>query len=348
MQAKRKSSKSKSQQRAANPRGQAASYAPIQKSRSATIRSTGSSIVVTHREYVETLMSADKYRVSKIPVNPGIPGSFPWLSSLANSYEFYRFEHLSLEYVPICTTSDGGQVLIALDYDPMDDAPLDRATLSSYMGAVSSPLWKGVKCVADPKSLNRFVPSHFTRKGLTTVDDRKSYDAGNWLVSLFTGGSSFLAGDLWVSYTVILSCPQQRVQTVDSGSLEYKDNQPADKPFPDGGVATGTIHDLLIRKDASHLEFLRPFEGIFDMCALHQAGTNPAFQLNLMSPHDGVDRIWTDLRGVVGQDGKSVLRRALKVYAGDMIEAIGLSGVNLTTLILNFAAASAMALKPTW
>lgn len=55
-------------------------------------------------------------------VNAGNQYLMPWLSSIANGYEKFKINSMSLEYCSTCSATAEGYVVIAYDTDPADVA----------------------------------------------------------------------------------------------------------------------------------------------------------------------------------------------------------------------------------
>jgi len=130
---------------------------------------------------------------------------------MANSFELYRFDHLEFSYVPRCAVTTAGMVYLAYDYDALDAAPETKGALLSYEGAVSEPVWNEFSLVLPASKLNRALPERYTRAGVHTDIDLKTYDTGSLILG--TSGSALedlVVGELYVQYVVDLMAPQVR------------------------------------------------------------------------------------------------------------------------------------------
>lgn len=168
-------------------------------------------VVVRHREFLGDITNRVFFGSGlispSVAINPGMSGSFPWLSNIANNYEFYQFKALTFEYHPICGTTVGGSVMMGIDYDALDAPPSNKQRMMSYMGAVQGPPYSPMKVGTGPASLNRFGAQRYTRPGPVPVgSDRKTYDLGVLYV-MTDGGAGTATGSLYASYEVILSTP---------------------------------------------------------------------------------------------------------------------------------------------
>ena len=114
--------------------------------KSAVIRNTGAlrTLRLRHREMIFDLEGLhDPGIAAVLPLNPGLQTSFPWLSNIANNFETYKFNSLSVEFIPAVGTSTDGALSIAPDYDATDnDELLSKRTLLAFEDTVRGPLWQ--------------------------------------------------------------------------------------------------------------------------------------------------------------------------------------------------------------
>jgi len=163
-------------------------------------------ITVSHREHLcDVVGTGAAFTVKKIPINPGLQGSFPWLSVIALNYEKYTFKRLQYEFVPSCATSETGSVMLAIDYDAADDSPSSKQELLSYSSAVRSAPWAPCTLLSDIKDLTR-TPERYTRLG-STVGDIKTYDLGNLFIGTSQNTQNYM-GEVYVTYVVELYTPE--------------------------------------------------------------------------------------------------------------------------------------------
>jgi len=112
--------------------------------------------------------------VLSVPIQPGLPGVFPWLATTAKLYSRYQFRRLTLTYVPRCGSGTNGQVTIAFNPDCLAEPPLTFLEAASYQGTTFGPVWtqsQPCHCHADQELYLRGVE-------LPPDSDRKTYDAG--------------------------------------------------------------------------------------------------------------------------------------------------------------------------
>nr|QYF49911.1 MAG: hypothetical protein 2 [Beijing sediment noda-like virus 1] len=191
------------------------------KKPSPKITSVGGDIIVTNKEYIGDVTSANAgYLINSFNVNPGLSGTFPWLSAIANRFESYLFSDLRFIYEPICATSVPGSVMMAIDYDASDSAPSNKVSIMSYKGATRTSPWDRADYNARSIDLRKFGVQRYVRSAVVS-GDIKTYDVGNLFVATQnTPATASTLGELYVQYTVRLYTPQTA-----SGASSY--NQPS-------------------------------------------------------------------------------------------------------------------------
>lgn len=170
---------------------------------------------VTDREYIGDVSAAAAgvFSNNSYPINPGMSATFPWLSTIANSFEEYEFLGLVFDFVSTSAAYGGGSsqalgaVALAVDYDPIDPPYSTMVQLQNAEGACSTrtsyDLEMGVECDRAERG-PRVLYNRFTSVpvGATLMD----YDWGNFQVA--TAGSpaagATVVGQLWASYDVVL------------------------------------------------------------------------------------------------------------------------------------------------
>lgn len=116
--------------------------------------------------------------IFSIPINPGIASTFPWLSSIANSYDKYLFHRLIFRYKSTCPTSTSGQVILAWDYDSLDPTPTtaQECCQETYWKATSP--WQHMGFSVNLNGIGKL----FTRDRVIAGSDLKTYDLGQLIV----------------------------------------------------------------------------------------------------------------------------------------------------------------------
>lgn len=200
----------------------------------ATIQNGRNSTRVVHREYLNDILGSTTFAVDTvININPGFASSFPWLSAIAARYETYRFNRLSFCYETTSATTAVGSVIMAVDYDASDSAPVTKAQMLSYKGAVRASPWEMVSYHCDPADLQKRL-NNFTRLGaVPSGTDLKLYDCGVLYVGVAGNAAATAIGELYVDYDVTLSTPQLETDYL---SLQIEAGTAITKALPFGSA----------------------------------------------------------------------------------------------------------------
>jgi len=202
-------------------------------------------VIIRHREFVTNIVGNENFVVSRFPINPGLQALFPWLSTVAPSYESYVFEKLDFLYETSCNTIATGTVTLAVDYDPNDPTPIDKVQALAYFGSVRSSPWAS-SCHSSSSQNLRKRKTYFVRSGeqsntqfLTTMDVGQLYVCRDGMLD------QRVVGELYSSYTIRLMTPQlgnQRVGEAKYGTFLGSNNN----------VTTGNM--FAVRQTTSNIE----------------------------------------------------------------------------------------------
>jgi hypothetical protein len=195
-------------------------------------------------------------------VNPGLPGTFPWLSQIASRFESYRFRRLQFSFETESSTSQTGVVLGALDFDASDAAPESKQQAMAYRNSVRSPPWNAFDFRAMSEDLKKRA-SYYVRTGsLSANQDIKLYDTGNFFCCT-SGNSVSVLGELYVEYDVDLMTPQMgpagagdAVSGVFNGTSNAAPAATSTGNLPATAASTGTTTSV------TTFTFTQPWEGL--------------------------------------------------------------------------------------
>lgn len=180
------------------------------------MHTSNQTVVVRHKEYLGTVKSSTEFKIQhSYPINPGLKGSFPWLSNIAQGFSEYRIKGLVYHYVPtsghsVASTNTAlGSVMMTTNYRCTDSEPSSKVELlNEYWACESVPsetFAHPIEC--DPKE-NPFNIQYTRSADVPADDSRLMYDLGNTYVA--TQGQQIdgaTLGDLWVTYEVELKKP---------------------------------------------------------------------------------------------------------------------------------------------
>jgi hypothetical protein len=208
----KKSAKSSKPKVARKVRDQRVS-APVAKGRVATMSApqtknlANGDILVSHREYVQDINGSVLFGVNTIGINPGIAGSFPWLSSIARNYESYRFQSLSVHYETTAATTATGCVMLAIDYDSNDATPSSKAQAGAYRRSVRSPPWSDCSHISLREDLEK-RKSYFVSAAFPAVGDANLDYTGFLYVCTVGQVDASAIGEIYFDYVVRFMTPQ--------------------------------------------------------------------------------------------------------------------------------------------
>lgn len=178
----------------------------------------GSDIVLSHREYIMDIKSSTGFATTTIPINPGNPTMFPWLSQIASLYEEFDIMGLMFEYratsaTAVGTTNAGmGVVLMATDYDCYDSNYTSKRAMEAAEFSSSAVPFETFLHPVECDRKRNVLSQQYVVPGMRSPEDAEGDERmsvlGNFTVGTEgqqTDGDEI--GELWVTYHVKLSRP---------------------------------------------------------------------------------------------------------------------------------------------
>lgn len=213
-------------------------------------------IEVRNHEYILDITASPDFQVVSVPINPGLSASFPWLSNIANNYEFYQFKELVVEYRPFVGTTNNGAIMMAVDFDAADPSPINKQRMMSYLSSVQGAIYSPFTLRLNPSDLAKFGTQKFTRPSdVPAGKDIKTYDVGNILIACQTGGGG-LCGSIYFRYSVSLMTPHSPQEFPWENSAVITGPGTKATPFSGGVVTGGDTTDPIVEKiDGTDLQF---------------------------------------------------------------------------------------------
>jgi hypothetical protein len=171
-------------------------------------QSSDGRVCIRHREYISDIFGSVNFSAIPFSINPGLAITFPWLSTISIAYETYRFKRLVFIYESSKSTATNGSVLMAVDFDPDDAAPTNKAQALAYNNAIRGPTWETFSYVCSPGDLSKLNQKFIRFGALNANQDPILYDVGNLFIcpSGLADGSAI--GELHVDYEVEMYTPQ--------------------------------------------------------------------------------------------------------------------------------------------
>jgi hypothetical protein len=161
--------------------------------------------VVCHREYLGDITGSTTMNNVAYRINPADPHSFPWLSTVAQSYTQYKIHGMIYEFKSLTTdfvtAGKPGYVAMATNYNAREAKYTSKMELeNSEFSASCKPtmnLIHGIECAPDQTSM----PIKYLSSG-SQVYNPQDYDMGNFQIMVGSQPDSSVIGELWVSYCV--------------------------------------------------------------------------------------------------------------------------------------------------
>lgn len=223
---------------------------------------------IKHREFIQDI-ETDGSNFTAVPmeVNPGLSDTFPWLSIIAGCFETYRFNSLTFEYIPTCSTSTDGGIALCPDYDAADDGTsVTKQHLFTFEDSARGNLWAKTIMKCSTGNLHK-MKQHFIRNGaLDNNLDIKTYD----VLKLYIGTSSVstqVCGELWVNYDITLITPQLQPYSPDEIVLEENSVgvRSVTQSWSTDTTVVGALKEQIKNTAINDIDFYLPGKWIIDV-----------------------------------------------------------------------------------
>jgi len=176
----------------------------------------GQSVTIRHREFIATVESSIGFAVQRsFRLNPGDRDTFPWLATIANSFQEYKFKGIVFHYIPTSgnaisgTSPSLGAVMMQTSYRANDTPPINKSELlNEYWSGEVVPSETLAHPIEYNPAENPFNVQYVRRGELPSGDNQLFYDLG--VTHLCTQGqlaAGNALGDIWVTYEVELKKP---------------------------------------------------------------------------------------------------------------------------------------------
>jgi hypothetical protein len=208
-----------------------------------TFSSGSNSIIVKKTEFLSDVLSTTTFATDSSPINPTNPILFPWLSSVASSFEAYEFKGLVFMYKPtsgsaIASTNNAlGVVIMTTEYDVLSPAFVSKKQMEAHQYTVSTvPSCAVIHPVECKRSLNVMSNLYCRPLLMPSGADLRFYDLGNFNLATYgMQANNINVGELWVSYEVELFKPQ-----LDVGNYAHLTNSSSSLTYSNKGIAGST------------------------------------------------------------------------------------------------------------
>jgi hypothetical protein len=160
--------------------------------------------VIRHSEYLTDVTGSVAFASQYFSINPGLLGTFPWLSTVANSFERYRFKKLWFRYETLSPSSQTGKVFYVPNFNVDGESPTSKLEALTYELSCGSQPWIRFDLNIPSKYLSTYN-EYFVRSGY--IDhDLKTYDPLALIVCV-EGSTTSTLGEVWIDYEVELINP---------------------------------------------------------------------------------------------------------------------------------------------
>jgi hypothetical protein len=230
----------------------------------------------SHFEKLGDVNGTSAFTTTSYSLNPGLSGTFPWMASIAENFEMYKFTRLEFWYVQATATSTTGTVYMAFDPDAVDAAPPSATALIDLnVKTVGSP-YINLKLNIPPKS--KFAKDLYVRTGSVSGTDLKTYDLGNFYISTDGCNVTTKIGALFVSYSVALISPELPILNSTVSGMSILSTTPTTASLFQtptiAGSALGTVSGDIFTFTSSPSPLLISFEMV---------GTNVASSITVVA-----------------------------------------------------------------
>jgi len=228
--------------------------------------------IISNCEYVgEATINCDAATLGEVfqtkdyRINAGDRTTFPWLSVVAEGYEYYKFESLEFIFISREPATKEGVILMVIDTDPSDPRPANSQELMVAPRATTDVVWSDLSCTAPPTALNNFVANgghgYYVSNGddaqgsdLRLIDSGTFWFASEGYTHVLPALAAKTVGSLLVRYRVKLSIPNSEKRLVVNGVQGAPITQPApllpklSRVFDDRAVAAGAYTNNVFSK----------------------------------------------------------------------------------------------------
>jgi len=167
---------------------------------------------IQQSEYLQEINGSTGFAITTLPINPGQPITFPWLSIMAAQWEKYHFDYLEFFYKrevsEFATNGQSGKVMMYVDFDANDSPATTKQEVEDTDPHVDCMPCQNLSLKLPAKRIHSLYPTLFVRSGnLPGRADIKTFDAGT--INIATSGctNASVIGELHVRYKVTFSVP---------------------------------------------------------------------------------------------------------------------------------------------
>lgn len=180
------------------------------------IANSSGNVRIRHREFIQDVNTSVPFTLQYSEgINPGNRYMFPWLSSIADSFQQYRMHGLIFEFKT--TSSDAlnstntalGSLIMMTDYNVYATPPTNKQIMENQEFTVSTkPSESTIHAVECAPSQTSIGLQYIRTNSVPSGQDARLYDLGQFNLATVGSQASPLVGELWASYDCELLKPQ--------------------------------------------------------------------------------------------------------------------------------------------
>jgi hypothetical protein len=170
---------------------------------------------IRKREYIQDVLTTSTFSTLSFALNPSDVITFPWLSQIAENYEQFKFLGLAFGFRSTTANALGGagtpgmgSVSLLTQYDVLDLPVINKTQANNALFATSckpsESMLHPVEC--DPEQTPSQPLYTGVNEAFVTRDTRLNY-LGFTTIATAGASATYTAGELWVSYDVMLYKP---------------------------------------------------------------------------------------------------------------------------------------------
>jgi hypothetical protein len=179
------------------------------------MHSTDNTIRIKHKEFITDVTATAAFSNQQFAINPGLASTFPFLSSIAQSFTTYSIEGMVFYYKS--TSADAlnstntalGTMVLASQYDVNEPAYTTKQGMEgSSFGNSAPPSKDQIHPIECDTSQNRASIFYVRSGDVPSTGVASSYDLCNFQIASQGVQATSVVGELWCSYDVIFYKPQ--------------------------------------------------------------------------------------------------------------------------------------------
>jgi len=214
--------------------------------------------IVCHREYLGTITGTSAFTNRGFRLNPGDDKTFPWLSTIATSFQEYKFHGLIFEFRSLLTdyvpNGTPGVTIMATNYNSARPLYSSKVAMENSEYAVSTKPTVNMVHAVECKPSETVLDKLYVRDSQPTTEDAKFYDLG--LTQLATQGNpASTIGELWVSYCVEFFKPKLSDDIVGDVRSAFLTRDTITALQPLGANLVGSAGDLSVSSGPTGLRW---------------------------------------------------------------------------------------------